>query len=75
MKKLLGLAVAMMLGLTLVGCEDTMEDTTIEEVETKQEEMVEEHEETLEKEIVEEPEEEVEIFDEEKLNFSYDYLF
>lgn len=59
MKKLLGLAVAMMLGLTLVGCEDTMEDTTIEEVETKQEEMVEEPEETLEEEIVEEPEEEI----------------
>ena len=48
MKKLLGLAVAMMLGLTLVGCEDTMEDTTIEEVETKQEEVVEEPGETLE---------------------------
>ena len=69
MKKLLGLAIAMMLGLTLVGCEDTMEDTTIEEVETKQEEMVEEPEETLEKEIVEEPEEEVEVFDKEKLNY------
>lgn len=68
MKKLLGLAVAMMLGLTLVGCEDTMEDTTIEEVETKQEEVVEEPGETLEEEIVEEPEEEVEVFDEEKLN-------
>lgn len=69
MKKLLGLAVAMMLGLTLVGCEDTMDDTTIEEVETKQEEIVEEPEETLEKEIVEEPEKEVEVFDEEKLNY------
>ena len=61
MKKLLGLAVAMMLGATLVGCEDTMEDTTIEEVETKQEEIVEEPE--VKEEIIEEeeePEEEVE---------------
>lgn len=69
MKKLLGLAVAMMLGATLVGCEDTMDDTTIEEVETKQEEMVEESEEILEDNLVEEPEEEVEMFDTEKLNY------
>lgn len=69
MKKLFGLAVAMMLGLTLVGCEDTMDDTTIEEVETKQEEMVEEPEEILEDNLVEEPEEEVEMFDTEKLNY------
>ena len=69
MKKLLGLAVAMMLGATLVGCEDTMDDTTIEEVETKQEEMVEESEEILEDNLAEEPEEEVEVFDTEKLNY------
>lgn len=65
MKKLLGLAVAMMLGATLVGCEDTMEDTTIEEVETKQEEMVEEPE--VKEEIIKEEEEPVEEIVEDKV--------
>ena len=30
MKKLLGLAVAMMLGLTLVGCEDTIDEYDVD---------------------------------------------
>ena len=59
MKKLFGLAVAMMLGLSIVGCEDTMEDTTIEEVQTKQVEVVEEPEVKEEVTEIEEPEEEI----------------
>lgn len=67
MKKLLGLAVAMMLGLTLVGCEDTMDDTTIEEVETKQEEVVEEPE--VKEEIIEEEEPVEEIVEDKVITF------
>ena len=70
MKKLFGMAVAMMLGLSMIGCEETMEDTMIEEPETKQEETieVEETDEAVEEEVVDEPEEEIVIFDEEKFN-------
>lgn len=73
MKKIFGIAVAIMLGINMIGCEDTMEDTIIEEPVTKQEEQneVEEKEETIEEEIVEEPEEEVEVdaFDEEEFKY------
>lgn len=71
MKKLFGMAVAMMLGLSMIGCEETMEDTMIEEPETKQEETieVEETDEAVEEEVVDEPKEEVVIFDEEKFNY------
>jgi len=62
MKKLLGLSVAIMLGLTLVGCEDTMEDTKIEEPETKQEQQIE----VEEQEVTEEVED---IFDEGEFNY------
>lgn len=72
MKKLFGLAVAMMLGLSIVGCESTSEETSEVKVpETKQEEQieVEEIEETEEVEVKEEPVEEVEVFDYEELNY------
>lgn len=60
MKKIFGLAVAMMLGLTLVGCEETDNlSSTMEEVETKQEEKIEEPEVKEEVIEVEEPEEEI----------------
>ena len=70
MKKLFGLAVVMMLGLNMIGCEETME-TTNEEPKVKQEETikVEEKKEEVKKEVVEEPEVKVEIFNEEKFNY------
>lgn len=72
MKKLLGLAVAMMLGMSIVGCESTSEETSeVKAPETKQEEQieVEEIEETEEVEVKEEPVEEVEVFDYDELNY------
>lgn len=72
MKKLFGLTIAVMLGLNMIGCEDTMEDTNMEQPETKQEQKVEtkEQENTEKEEVVEEqPEEEVEVFDEEQFNY------
>ena len=72
MKKLFGIVVAMMLGLNMVGCEETTESTdTIEESKMKQEETIEvkEKKEIVKEEVVEEPEEEVEVFDEEKFNY------
>lgn len=73
MKKIYGIAVAMMLGLSMIGCEETtIEDTaTIEEPKQKQEETIqveEKKEEVVKEEKVEEPEEKVEKFDQEKLN-------
>ena len=62
MKKIFGVTIAVMLGLILIGCEDTMEDTNIEQPETKQEQKVE----TKEQENTDE--EEVEVFDEKVLN-------
>lgn len=71
MKKLFGITIAMMLGLSMIGCEETIEDTKVEEPETKQEQQVEVKEEKETEEVkVEEPEEEkVEEFDEEELNY------
>ena len=63
MKKLFGMAVAMMLGLSMIGCEETMEDTMIEEPETKQEETIEVEE------TEEETKEVIDIFDKEKFNY------
>lgn len=62
MKKLFGMAVAMMLGLSMIGCEETDDlSSTMEETEVKQEETVQESEVEVEEEIEEtEPEEEVE---------------
>ena len=62
MKKIFGVTIAVMLGLILIGCEDTMEDTNTEQPETKQEQKVE----TKEQENTEK--EEVEVFDEKVLN-------
>lgn len=62
MKKLFGITIAMMLGLNMIGCENTMEDTTIEETETKQEQTIE----IEEKEVTEEV---VDIFNEEEFNY------
>lgn len=62
MKKIFGVTIAVMLGLILIGCEDTMEDTNMEQPETKQEQKVE----TKEQENTDE--EEVEVFDEKVLN-------
>lgn len=62
MKKLFGLTIAVMLGLNMIGCEDTMEDTNMEQPETKQEQKVETEEQ-------DNTEEEVEVFDEEKFNY------
>ena len=62
MKKIFGVTIAVMLGLILIGCEDTMEDTNMEQPETKQEQKVETKEqENTEKEVVE-------VFDEKVLN-------
>ena len=62
MKKIFGVTIAVMLGLILIGCEDTMEDTNTEQPETKQEQKVETKEqENTEKEVVE-------VFDEKVLN-------
>ena len=71
MKKLFGMTIAMMLGLSMIGCEDTTESTaTVEEPKMKQEETieVEKKEEKIKEEVIEEPEKEVEVFDQEKLN-------
>lgn len=71
MKKIFGVTIAVMLGLIMIGCEDTMEDTNTEQPETKQEQKVEtkEQENTEKEEVVEEePKEEVEVFDEKVLN-------
>lgn len=62
MKKIFGVTIAVMLGLIMIGCEDTMEDTNMEQPETKQEQKVE----TKEQENTDE--EEVEVFDEKVLN-------
>lgn len=65
MKKLFGMTIAMMLGLSMIGCESTMEDTaTVEEPEMKQEEQieVEENKETEEVEVIDE-------FDKEELTY------
>lgn len=62
MKKIFGVTIAVMLGLIMIGCEDTMEDTNTEQPETKQEQKVE----TKEQENTEK--EEVEVFDEKVLN-------
>ena len=62
MKKIFGVTIAVMLGLILIGCEDPMEDTNMEQPETKQEQKVE----TKEQENTEK--EEVEVFDEKVLN-------
>ena len=72
MKKLFGLTIALMLGLNIVGCESTVEDTNeVDTTQTKQEEQIEvnEIEETEEVEVEEQIEEEVEEFDEEELNY------
>lgn len=72
MKKLFGLTIALMLGLNIVGCESTVDDTNEENTtQTKQEEQIEvkEIEETEEVEVEEQIEEEVEEFDEEELNY------
>ena len=62
MKKIFGVTIAVMLGLIMIGCEDTMEDTNTEQPETKQEQKVETKEqENTEKEVVE-------VFDEKVLN-------
>lgn len=62
MKKIFGVTIAVMLGLIMIGCEDTMEDTNMEQPETKQEQKVETKEqENTEKEVVE-------VFDEKVLN-------
>ena len=63
MKKIFGVTIAVMLGLILIGCEDTMEDTNTKQPETKQEQKVE----TKEQENTEK-EEVVEVFDEKVLN-------
>ena len=62
MKKLFGLTIAVMLGLNMIGCEDTMEDTNMEQPEIKQEQKVETKEQ-------ENTEKEVDVFDEEKFNY------
>ena len=72
MKKLFGLTIALMLGLNIVGCESTVEDTNeVDTTQTKQEEQIEvnEIEETEEVEVEEQIEEKVEEFDEEELNY------
>lgn len=64
MKKILGITIAMMLGLNMVGCTSTTEESaTVEEQEIQQEEQIEEEIETTEKEEV------VEKFDKEELNY------
>lgn len=72
MKKLFGLTIALMLGLNMIGCESTVENTNeVDTTQTKQEEQIEvnEIEETEEVEIEEQIEEKVEEFDEEELNY------
>ena len=45
MKKLFGITIAMMLGLNIVGCESTVEDTNeVDATQTKQEEQIEKEE-------------------------------
>lgn len=62
MKKLFGMTIAIMLGLNMIGCESTVEDTTIEEPKTKQEQ-------TIEVEENEVTEEVVDVFNEEEFNY------
>ena len=72
MKKIFGLTIALMLGLNIVGCESTVEDTNeVDMTQTKQEEQIEKEEitETEEVEVEEQIEEKVEEFDEEELNY------
>ena len=73
MKKLFGITIAMMLGLSMIGCEETIEDTKVEEPETKQEQQVEvevqEKKETEEVKVEEPVEEIIDKFDEEELNY------
>ena len=70
MKKIFGITIAMMLGLSMIGCEDTMSETELEEPKKEIEQQVEvEEKEIQEDKVVEEPEEEVEVFDEEKFNY------
>lgn len=72
MKKLFGLTIALMLGLDVVGCDSTVEDTNETDTQqTKQEEKieVEERKETEEVKVEEQIEEKVEKFDEEELNY------
>lgn len=62
MKKLLGITIAMMLGISMIGCESTEENNAkVEEPEVKQEEQVEVKESETEKEEV------IPEFDEEEL--------
>lgn len=62
MKKLLGIAIAMMLGISMIGCESTEENNAkVEEPEVKQKEQVEVKESETEKEEV------IPEFDEEEL--------
>ncbi len=62
MKKLLGVTIAMMLGISMIGCESTEENNAkVEEPEVKQEERIEVEESETEKEEV------VDNFDEEEL--------
>lgn len=72
MKKLFGLTIALMLGINMIGCESTVEDTNeVDTTQTKQEEQIEvnEIEETEDVEVEEQIEEKVEEFDEEELNY------
>ena len=72
MKKLFGLTIALMLGLNIVGCESTVEDTNeTEQATIQQEQQIEKEEntETKEVEVEEQIEEEVEEFNEEELNY------
>ena len=72
MKKLFGLTIALMLGLSVIGCESTEESINEENTtEPKQEEQIEvkEIEEPEEVEVEEQIEEKVEEFDEEELNY------
>lgn len=72
MKKLFGMTIAMMLGISMIGCASTTEDTTVEEQEIQQEEQIEEEiEETEKEEVVTESEEEVDIFDFDEEEFKY----
>lgn len=60
MKKILGVTIAMMLGISMIGCESTEEtDSKVEEKEVKQEQQVEIEEKNSKKENSEEQEKEV----------------
>lgn len=67
MKKLLGISLAVLLGIGMVGCdESTQEDITIEDTQTEQEEQIEEVEETP---VEEEVENKVLTFEDEKFKY------